>query len=131
RINTLYLSMWLGVNLSLFSRAVKDDFYIVEYRLDTNYMKVRTSVGNGKRESEDVAISRLKAALPSLDFGPETEVNVSGNFLIWGEALVPSTAATTNLVPTLAATRVYQAKELWLEMSSLLEMLLLDDVMSE
>jgi hypothetical protein len=129
RPNTLYLSMWTGVNPALFSRAVKDDFYVVEYRLDFNYMKVRTAVGNGKRESEDVAILRLKQSLPTLDFGPETEVNVSANFLIWGEALVPSTASTSGSASS--KSRIYQSKEIWLEMSSLLEMLLLDDVMNE
>lgn len=118
RPNTLYLRLWLGVNPKLFSRAVKPDFYISEYRLDSNYLKVKASVGSVKRETEDVAISRIKAALPTLEFGPASEVSVSASFALWGESLVPTSSGQ-------------QVKELWLEMSSFLEMLLLDDVMNE
>lgn len=118
--NTMYLHMWLGINPALFSRSVKHEFYIVEYQLDNNYMRVLTSVGSGRRESEYVAISRLKESLPSLDFGKGTEVNISGNFLLWGESLLPTTTG-----------RQLQVKALWLEMSSFLDLMLTDDVMGE
>lgn len=91
-VNTIYLTMWLGdphndgsVDVS---RATQESFFTVAYDLVRNTLTVEVPIGVDPKKAliqdENIAYERAHNALPILFFGEGSEINVRGNFNIWG-----------------------------------------------
>lgn len=90
--NTIYMNLWLGDPNSdgtyEIHDAPRESFFTVVYHLSTNFITIEAPIGldpkKGLIRSEQIAYQRAQTALPSLVFGPGTEVKVRGDFNIWG-----------------------------------------------
>lgn len=90
--NTIYMTLWLGDpnsnNSVEIHDAPRESFFTVIYRLETNYLTVEAPIAidikKGLIRNENIAFQRTQSALPSIVFGEGKEINVRGDFDIWG-----------------------------------------------
>ena len=84
--NAIYLTLWLGEEDQEMSTSVHDLFMTVTYFLDTNYLTIKTPVNpmNELPNMDSPAVVRVREAFTDfLDFGPDHEVKVHGDFYVW------------------------------------------------
>lgn len=85
--NTIYLTLWIGDPFDkgeiMMHNSPRNLFYTVIYQLDTNTMRIESTTDKQQELSEDIAVKRVQASLPSIQLGPGKEVKVRGDFTMW------------------------------------------------
>ena len=83
--DTIYLTLWIGREGSVLSRAPRESLVMVEYHLHTNYLTVDIPLGMGDRSvSMALATERIQRTLSMLTLGKGEEVKVRGRFNMYG-----------------------------------------------
>jgi len=88
--STIYLMLWTGDprddGSGSISRATRDSFIVVIYNLETNYLAIKSAAD--EEYNKGVATTsqitrRIQEALPYINVSAGSEVNVTGEFMVW------------------------------------------------
>lgn len=93
--STVYMILWIGDpkddgSVSI-ARATRDSFIVVIYNLEANYLAIKSAANEEYHKGAATTaqiIERLQNALPYVNITKGTEVNVTGEFVVWDIKLV-------------------------------------------